>query len=175
MRKDLIIAISGKSGCGNTTVSTLTARALGFRLVNYTFRTLAEEMGIPFDELRRRAEEDPQYDYLVDQRQIALTQGGGCVLGSRLAIWLCRNADLKVFLTAPAEVRAARIQKREGGLPEDVLAATLLRDEKDHARYLKLYSIDNNDFAFADMIINTENYQPEEICRMILEKAGGLV
>lgn len=170
MKQGLKIAISGKSGCGNTTVSTLVAEALGFRLINYTFRSLSEELEIPFHELRRRAETDPQYDYLVDQKQIALTEGGNCVLGSRLAIWLCRDADLKVFLTAPEEVRARRIQKREGGTLEDVLEETRSRDSKDHARYLKLYNIDNDDFAFADLVINTEDYLPEEISRMIISK-----
>ena len=43
MTKDLRIAISGKSGCGNTTVSGLLAQKLGIKLINYTFRQLAEE------------------------------------------------------------------------------------------------------------------------------------
>ncbi|HEY9053576.1 MAG TPA: hypothetical protein VIO60_02025, partial [Rectinemataceae bacterium] len=32
-----IIAISGKSGCGNTTVSRLVAKRLERRFINYTF------------------------------------------------------------------------------------------------------------------------------------------
>ena len=117
MKKGLKIAISGRSGCGNTTVSTLVTEALKkeipeFRLINYTFHTMAPEMGISFKELCRLAEEDPQYDYKVDETQIAMTEGGNCVLGSRLAIWLCKDADLKVFLTAPSEVRASRIWER---------------------------------------------------------------
>ena len=40
--KELRIAISGKSGCGNTTVSTLLSEKLGIKLINYTFRTLAQ-------------------------------------------------------------------------------------------------------------------------------------
>jgi cytidylate kinase len=44
--KELRIAISGKSGCGNTTVSTLLAKTLGIKLINYTFRQLAEEKGM---------------------------------------------------------------------------------------------------------------------------------
>ena len=101
MKKGLKIAISGRSGCGNTTVSTIIAEALCFRIINYTFHTLAEEMDIPFKELCRLAEDDPQYDYKVDKTQIEMTEGGDCVLGSRLAIWLCKDADLKVFLTSP--------------------------------------------------------------------------
>jgi len=174
VKQGLKIAVSGRSGCGNTTVSRMVAQALGFRLINYTFHTMADEMGIPFRELCRLAEEDPQYDYTVDERQIAMTEGGDCVLGSRLAIWLCKDADLKVFLTAPPEVRAGRIRSREGGDPELVLKETLARDDRDHRRYLKLYGIDNEEFGFADMVVPTEKYGPEEICRMIVERARNI-
>lgn len=39
------VAISGKSGCGNTTVSSMLAEKLGIKLINYTFRQLAAEKG----------------------------------------------------------------------------------------------------------------------------------
>ena len=174
MKKGLKIAISGRSGCGNTTVSTLLAKALGFRLINYTFHTLADDIGITFKELCRLAEDDPQYDYKVDKEQIAMTEGGDCVLGSRLAIWLCKDADLKVFLTASSEVRAARIRKREGGHAEEVLAETRARDARDHRRYLKLYDIDNEKFDFADMVVDTELYTPEEIRDLIIDRVKSL-
>lgn len=174
MKKGIKIAISGRSGCGNTTVSTLVAKELNFRLINYTFHTIADEMGIPFKELCALAETDPRYDYQVDERQIAMTQGGDCVLGSRLAIWLCKDADLKVFLTAPSEVRAKRIHEREGGDYHHVLKETLARDDRDHKRYLNLYGIDNENYEFAHMIIQTENHDPREICRMITERAREL-
>ncbi len=174
MRKGLKIAISGRSGCGNTTVSTLTAESLGFRLINYTFHTMADELGIPFKEVCRLAEDDPKYDYQVDEKQIAMTEGGDCVLGSRLAIWLCKDADLTVFLTAPSQVRAERILTREGGSMEKVIEETKARDARDHKRYMKLYGIDNEDFSFADMIIDTEKYQPEEIRDLIIERVNKL-
>lgn len=43
----LRIAISGASGCGNTTVSSLLADGLGIPCINYTFRNLAKELGMP--------------------------------------------------------------------------------------------------------------------------------
>ena len=53
------IAVSGKSGCGNSTVSRLLAEKLGLKLINYTFHNMAEEAGIPFEELCLKAENDP--------------------------------------------------------------------------------------------------------------------
>ena len=166
------IAISGKSGCGNSTVSRLVAEQLGLRLVNYTFHTIAEERNIEFKQLCRMAEKDPSWDRYLDRRQLELAREGPCVLGSRLAVWLLEEADLTVYLTARLEVRADRIHRRENGRYEQVLAETRARDERDRARYMRLYGIDNNDYGFVDMVIDTENRTPEQIALQIVEAAG---
>ncbi|MDA3948033.1 MAG: cytidylate kinase family protein [Spirochaeta sp.] len=162
------IAISGKSGCGNTTVSRLLADRLGIALINYTFHTMADEQGITFDEMCRRAESDDTWDQYLDMEQIRRAREQSCVLGSRLAIWFLEEADLKVVLTAPPEVRAQRIQQREGGDLASVLAATNERDRRDHARYLRLYNIDIESYEFVDLIIDTQQYTPEEIVDVIV-------
>ncbi len=164
----LRIAISGKSGCGNTTVSRLLAERLGIRLINYTFHTMAEEQGVSFDQMCRMAESDDYWDRYLDRKQVERAMEGNCVLGSRLAIWVLHAADIKVYLTASPEVRARRIQTREGGSLEAVRAATDQRDQRDRARYLRLYEIDIDAYQFADLIIDTERYQPEEIVDRIV-------
>ena len=118
------IAVSGKSGCGNSTVSRLLAEKLGLKLINYTFHDMAEEAGIPFEEFCRRAE---------------------------------------VYLYAPAEIRSGRIHSREGGCPREKAAETEARDARDSARYRRLYNIDNNDYGFCDLIIDTSEKNPEQI------------
>ena len=144
---EIKIAVSGKSGCGNSTVSRLLAEKLGLKLINYTFHNMAEEAGIPFEEFCRRAENDPSFDYALDDKQLRLAQNGGVVLGSRLAVWLLKDADLKVYLYAPAEIRSGRIHSREGGCPREKAAETEARDARDSARYRRLYNIDNNDYT----------------------------
>jgi len=174
MSNDLRIAVSGKSGCGNTTVSSLVAGRLGIRLINYTFHTMAEEFGMDFLVLCELAEKDDRYDREVDTRQVELAREGSCVLASRLAIWLLPEADLKVFLTAPVEVRAARIARREGRSTERVLEETLARDRRDRNRYMRLYNIDNDDFSHADLIIDTEKYDQEDVAAIIIDRVKHL-
>ncbi|MCG8480883.1 MAG: cytidylate kinase family protein [Spirochaetales bacterium] len=169
---ELRIAISGKSGCGNSTVSRLLARRLGVRLINYTFHSIAEEKGITFEHMCRMAEEDDSWDRYVDKKQVELAREESCVLGSRLAIWLLSEADLTVYLTASSEVRAERIRTREGGDFEAVLAATDERDRRDRARYLRLYDIDIDVHDFADMTIDTERYRPDEIVELVVTRLG---
>lgn len=166
------IAISGKSGCGNTTVSTLVANRLGFPLVNFTFRNLARERGVEFWTLCRMAEEDDGIDRELDSRQVEMALAEpDCVLGSRLAIWMLREADLKVYLAASTEERAGRIQKREGGSFERRLAETLKRDACDSARYKRIYGIDNNDPSGADIVVETGGLEPEQVAGIIVGEA----
>ena len=169
MSNKSVIAISGKSGCGNTTVSSLVARELGFAMINYTFRSLAEDLGITFAELRRRAEEDDSYDRMLDTKQVALAREEDCVLGSRLAIWLLEEADLKVYLYASPEIRARRIMAREGRTLEETLQETMERDRMDSERYRRIYGIDNRDYQFADLIIDTDTCDQYTCARMIIE------
>jgi cytidylate kinase len=166
-----IIAISGKSGCGNTTTSRLLAERLGVRLINYTFRAMAVDRGIPFEEMLRLANEDPAYslDRLLDNKQIELAREGDCVIGSRLAMWLLPDATLRLYLAGSLEVRAARIQTREGDDIVKKLAFTKERDESDHRRYLQIYGINNDDLSTADMVINTELWKPEAIVEIVVK------
>lgn len=164
----MIIAISGKSGCGNTTVSTKLAAKLGLTLVNYTFRNLAADTGKDFKEICQAAKTDFSYDKIIDSHQVELARKGNCVLGSRLAIWMVDFADLKVFLEASIETRANRILKREGGTFQERYDETKARDESDTGRYKALYGIDNNQHDFADMIIDTALHTPDQIVDLIV-------
>jgi len=177
VKKDIKIAISGRSGCGNTTVSKMIADSLGLRFINFTFRTLAKERGVDLKKILELAAEDDAIDKEVDMRQVKLARehgadgnDSGCVLGSRLAIWMLPEADLKVYLDATPETRAERILNREGGNLEEIAAFTAERDRQDHGRYKRIYNIDTDDYSFADLIIDTGKLDPEQIMELILER-----
>ncbi|MDR3356875.1 MAG: cytidylate kinase family protein [Spirochaetaceae bacterium] len=178
VKKNIRIAISGKSGCGNTTVTALTAQRLGLRFINFTFRNLAAEKKITLEEVLRLAETDDYWDREVDRRQIEEARAGGdtgCALGSRLAIWMLKEADLKVYLKANTEIRVRRLIQREGGDFDTVAAFTKERDARDHERYLRLYGIDNDDYGFADLVIDAGIHTPGEIVSLIIDKAGASI
>ena len=177
MKKNVIkIAVSGKSGCGNTTVCNLIAKELDLPVINFTFRSLAQERGIDFKEVLELAATDDSWDREVDIRQVKLArESEGCVIGSRLAIWMLHEADLKVYLTATPEVRARRIAKREDDNPEKVAVFTAERDRQDHARYSRIYNIDTDKYDFVDLIIDTNNALPREIADVIIKKAREII
>jgi len=175
MKRDIKIAVSGMSGCGNTTVSKIVADRLGLKFINFTFRSLAQEKGIEFTKVLELAAKDDSWDKEVDSRQVKLArESGGCVIGSRLAIWMLEEADLKVYLRAKPETRAARIVKREGGDLKKIAAFTAERDRQDNLRYIRIYNIDNYKYEFANPIIDVDNITPDEIADIIIEAAEKL-
>ena len=170
LNKEIRVAISGKSGCGNTTVSTLLSQKLGVKLINYTFRQLAAEKNMTLAQVIEAAKNDDSYDKYVDKHQVELALSEPCVLGSRLAIWMLKEADLKVYLYASDETRARRVYNREGGDLQAIKDFTAMRDREDTCRYKVFYGIDNNDYSFVDIIIDVNDKTPEEIVNIILDK-----
>ena len=93
-----------------------------------------------------------------------------CILASRLAVWMLKEADLKVYLTATPETRARRIFNREGGSYEERYQETVRRDNNDTRRYMAIYGIDNSrPEEVADLLIATDDKTPEEIVEIIVE------
>ncbi len=148
-------------------------RTLGLKVVNYTFRDLAADIGVSFEEIHEQSQQNRTFDYLTDLNQIRLSLQPKVVVGSRLAAWLV-NADLRVWLQASLEERAKRIFRREvdkGLTYESVLYRTLQRDEQNRKRYLRLYGIDSNDRSDFDIIINTEKLTAEQVSSLIVAAA----
>jgi cytidylate kinase len=168
------IAISGQSGCGNTTATTNVASQLNLTKVNYTFRDLSRDLNIPFEALHKEAEKNPIFDYLTDLTLIkhALIHEN-IVVGTRLAAWMM-DADLRIWLHASLEARAHRVNKREqekSSRYEEVLYTTLKRDQSNRTRYLKLYGLDIEDHNDFDMTINTERITAEQVSSLIVAAA----
>jgi cytidylate kinase len=148
-------------------------RTLDLKVVNYTFRDLAADIGVSFEEIHERSQQSRTFDYLTDLNQIRLSLQPKVVVGSRLAAWLV-NADLRVWLQASLEERAKRIFRREVGKGltyESVLYRTLQRDEQNRKRYLQLYGLDSNDRSDFDIIINTEKLTAEQVSSLIIAAA----
>jgi len=173
MKENIKIAISGRSGCGNTTISKMVSDSLKLQFINFTFRSLAKERNLDFNTVLELAAKDDSWDREVDTRQVKIAnESTGCVLGSRLAIWMLKDADLKIYLKAEPRTRAERIAKREGGDLRNIEAFTEERDNKDHERYLRIYGIDTDDYSFVDMVIDTDKITPEKITEIIIKKVN---
>ncbi|WP_161597601.1 (d)CMP kinase [Fluviispira multicolorata] len=168
------IAISGHSGCGNTTATTNVGKALQLKIVNYTFRDLARDLSLNFEDIHKEASTNLIYDYLTDLTLIRnAISNENIVVGTRLAAWLM-DAELRIWLHAPLEIRATRINRRESEKEssyEQVLYKTLKRDEQNRKRYLRLYGLDIDDHSDFDVTINTEKLTADQVSSLIVAAA----
>lgn len=165
------IAISGHSGCGNSTATKNVGTELGLDIINYTFRNLAQDLGLEFEQVQRDSLNDPIYDYLNDLMLIRASMRENVVIGTRLAAWIM-DADLRIWLEAPTEVRAARIHSREQrGSEAEALYRTLTRDRENRQRYLELYGVDIDDHEGFDLTINTHQLSAEQVASLTVAAA----
>ncbi|WP_256289629.1 (d)CMP kinase [Halobellus inordinatus] len=163
----MLLTVSGPPGAGKST--TVTALAEAFDLEHVSggdiFRELAAERGMTAVEFNRLAEDDDQIDRDLDRRlRTVALERDDVLLESRLAGWLAGDAaDLRLWLDAPIEVRAARIAEREDKPAETALAETREREESEALRYQEYYSIDISDLSIYDVALNTARWSEEDV------------
>ena len=172
------ITISGPPGSGKTTVCGPLSEELGLEAVVFgrIFRELAAEKHLTLGELGAIAEGDPSIDNMIDQRILDIARANpDIILESRLSAYmLTRNGipALRVYLDASPEVRFARIGLREGQSLEEAIAETEDRSRSEAKRYMAYYGIDVSDRSVYDLVINTDDKDPQQVLRIILERLG---
>jgi len=165
----LVITVSGLAGSGTTTLCKNLARCYGFKHVyaGLIFRQMAKEMGMSLQEFQEYAEMHPEIDREVDRRQVEAAKECNVVIEGRLAGWMVKEADLKIWLDAPIQVRAQRVAKREGISVEEAFMQIAKREMQNRKRYLNLYGIDINDLSVYDLVINTANWGPDGVFAIV--------
>jgi cytidylate kinase len=168
---NLFITVSGPPGCGATTVAEGLAAAMdcGYVSGGDIFREIAEERDMSLSQLSAKAEENDEIDRALDRRLRTIAEQWGAankafVLESRLAGWLSGNrADLRVWLSAPEDVRVERIDARE-----EMGAEMRVREVSEVGRYESYYDIDLDDQTFYDLSLNTARWPPEQVLDIVL-------
>ena len=163
----MLLTVSGPPGSGKSTTAIALAEAFDLDHVSGgdIFRALAAERGYSPVEFNELAEEDDQIDRDLDRRLYDIARDrDGVVLESRLAGWLAGDAaDLRVWLDAPVDVRAARIADREDKSVETAREETLRREASEKRRYSEYYNIPIADLSIYDVVLNTARWGPEQV------------
>lgn len=153
------VAIDGPAAAGKGTVSRAVAERFGFRHLDtgLLYRAVGAKGGDPVAAAQSLSPEDLARDdlrtleagqaasrvaaipavraALVDfQRRFARAEGGAVLDGRDIGTVICPEAEVKLYVTATAEVRAARRHGELGGDYAAVLREVIERDMRDAGR-----------------------------------------
>jgi CMP/dCMP kinase len=153
------VAIDGPAAAGKGTISRAVAERFGFRHLDtgLLYRAVGDKGGDPVAAARGLMPEDlnrsdlrtleagqaasrvaalPEVRAaLVDfQRRFARSEGGAVLDGRDIGTVICPEAEVKLYVTASAEVRAHRRWLEVGGEEAQVLAEVIERDARDMGR-----------------------------------------
>ncbi|MFP4051528.1 MAG: (d)CMP kinase [Thermoplasmata archaeon] len=168
--------MSGLPGSGTTTASKLLAEKTDMEMHSSGefFREMAKERDMSLEKFGELAENNIEIDKKVDDRMIN-TAEPGMVLEARLTGHLMNRSEkkaFKVWIEASLDTRVRRIADREGYTEdeiEELKGKVKKREASERKRYKKYYDIDINDTSFYDLVISSEDNNPEEIVEAIME------
>lgn len=172
------ITISGPPGSGKTTACSKLSEILGLEAVVFgkMFRELAAEKNLSLGQLGELAEKDPSIDKMIDSRILDIARANeNIILESRLSAYMCARNNIpafKIYIDASPEVRMSRIGVREGETVEEACAKTLDRQRSEAKRYKMYYDIDIEDKSVYDLVINTDELDPDQVVKKILDAVG---
>lgn len=166
----MIITIGGLPGTGTTTAAKLLSEKLDIPFVSTgsIFRQMAKERGMSVLEFSDLAENDTTIDIEIDKRQAELAKSSSdLIIEGRLSAYFV-DADLKLWLNAPLNIRAERIADRESKDVDLAIHEIEIREESEALRYKEIHNIDINNMDIYDLVINSGNFNPESIISIIV-------
>ena len=166
----MIITIGGLAGTGTTTAAQLLSEKMGIDYISagYVFREMAREHNMSVLEFSAFAEGNDDIDKEIDKRQAELAKSAdNLIVEGRLSAYFV-EADLKLWLVTPFDIRSSRIAERESK-SVDVASEEIISREKSEAfRYKDIHNIDISNMSIYDLIINTGTFDPEKVSEIIL-------
>lgn len=172
----MIVTVSGLAGSGTSTAAEALAEELDVDLLSAgeVFRKEAERHGMSLEEFGEHASDNPEIDRRIDERQAEIAeQHDSLVVEGRLAGWMV-DAEMKVWLKAPLDVRAERVASREKQSVDEAEAAIESREECERERYEKYYDLDVSDLSIYHLVVDTSVWDPEGVTSILLSGVNSI-
>ena len=129
---------------------------------------MAKEKGMSVLEFSEFAEGNDDIDKEIDKRQAELAKSSkNLIIEGRLSAYFI-DADLKVWLITPLDIRSERISVRESKTVDVAKEEIIIREKSEALRYLDIHNINIHNMDIYDLIINTDSFNPESLSEIIL-------
>jgi cytidylate kinase len=136
------------------------------------FRRIAKEKRVSLEDLGEKALEDPSIDKLVDERTVAEAKKGNVVVDGQLAGWVLKDrSDLRIYLTAPEDVRLERIAKRDKVTLERAHVQTEQRESVQRERYSRHYGFHVEDRSIYHLVLDTSLGSIDDTAKVLVSAA----
>ncbi|WP_295116262.1 (d)CMP kinase [uncultured Methanobrevibacter sp.] len=168
----MIITIGGLAGTGTTTTAELLSEKLNIPYISagFVFREMAAERGMSVLEFSKFAEGNDDIDKEIDRRQAEKAKSSdNLIIEGRLSAFFVDNADLKLWLVTPFDVRSQRIAEREDKSVDVAKDEIIIREKSEALRYMEIHNIDISNMDIYDLIINTDTFNPENVSEIIIQ------
>jgi cytidylate kinase len=171
------LTVSGATGSGKSTISKLLAEKLKLKYfsIGRIMRALAQEKGLSIMEFSKNAENNPEIDNELDERQARIgREEDNFVMDSRLGFHFIPDS-LKIYLDVDIKEAAKRImnekrkEEKYKSLDEaiDFLKKRMSSESK---RYKEYYKIDFPKKSSFDLWVDTTNKAPGQVVNEILKR-----
>ncbi|WP_407391519.1 (d)CMP kinase [Methanobrevibacter sp.] len=168
----MIVTIGGLAGTGTTTAAEVLSERLDIPYISagFIFREMAAEHGMSVLEFSEFAEGNDDIDKEIDKRQaLKAKEAENLIVEGRLSAFFVDNADLKIWLMTPFDVRSKRIAQREEKSVEIAKSEIITREKSEALRYKEIHNIDISNMDIYDLIINTDSFDPQSISEIIIQ------
>ncbi|MEA3515445.1 MAG: nucleoside monophosphate kinase [Nanoarchaeota archaeon] len=173
----MIITISGKPGCGKSTVAKIIAKEIGYKHISGGDMRgeIAKKHNMTIDELNKLAETEDWTDREVDDylKKLGETEDNFCI-DSRTAFHFIPHAT-KIFIDCDLYVAAERIFKdqrldeKHQDTAQGVREMIKTRWELCRQRWIRYYGFDIANLDNYNLIIDSSHKTIQEVVREILE------
>jgi cytidylate kinase len=153
----MIITIGGLAGTGTSTAAKNLSEYLNipYNSAGDVFRQLAKEHGMSVLEFNEFAEGNDEIDIAPDKRQAEIAnQAENLIVEGRISAFFV-DADYRIWLQAPDNIKAERISYREDKSLDTVIEEIKERTASERRRYLDIYDIDIDNLEIYDLVIDT--------------------
>lgn len=174
--KHQLITISGQLGSGKSTIAKMLAKQLNYQYYSTGMaqRAIAEKRGITTLELNKLSENDPSIDKEIDGIYQNPPWGDlPCIIDSRLAFHFIPQS-FKICLKVDSKEAAKRVfnaNREHEKYSTEAEAESYLneRAKLEKERFIKIYQVDITKDNLFDLVLDTTNMSPEQICDQIMK------